>query len=169
MSLIQVSNLSFTYDGSFQPVFENVNMQLDTAWRLGFIGRNGRGKTTFLKLLLGELHYQGSIHASVGFSYFPYPVKDSSQLALYVLESICPDFLYWQLLREMNLLGVPEEILYQPYNTLSNGEQTKLQLAVLLPFILVLILVLQKEVIFYLFVMDILALLVLKVLVDILL
>ncbi len=131
MSLIQVSNLSFTYDGSFQPVFENVNMQLDTAWRLGFIGRNGRGKTTFLKLLLGELHYQGSIHASVGFSYFPYPVKDSSQLALYVLESICPDFLYWQLLREMNLLGVPEEILYQPYNTLSNGEQTKLQLAVL--------------------------------------
>ena len=131
MSLIQVSNLSFTYDGSFQPVFENVNMQLDTAWRLGFIGRNGRGKTTFLKLLLGELHYQGSIHASVGFSYFPYPVKDSSQLALSVLESICPDFLYWQLLREMNLLGVPEEILYQPYNTLSNGEQTKLQLAVL--------------------------------------
>ena len=131
MSLIQVSNLSFTYDGSFQPVFENVSLQLDTAWRLGFIGRNGRGKTTFLKLLLGELHYRGSIHASVGFSYFPYPVKDTSQLALHVLEDIHPDFLYWQLLREMNLLGVAEEILYQPYNTLSNGEQTKLQLAVL--------------------------------------
>ena len=123
MSLIQVSNLSFTYDGSFQPVFENVSLQLDTAWRLGFIGRNGRGKTTFLKLLLGELPYQGSIHASVGFSYFPYPVKDSSQLALSVLESICPDFLYWQLLREMNLLGVPEEILYQQIGRASCRER----------------------------------------------
>ena len=53
MSLIQVSNLTFTYEDSFEPVFENVTFQIDTDWKLGFIGRNGKGKTTFLRLLTG--------------------------------------------------------------------------------------------------------------------
>lgn len=47
MSLINVSNLTFGYDGAFDNVFENVSFQIDTDWRLGFVGRNGRGKTTF--------------------------------------------------------------------------------------------------------------------------
>lgn len=41
MSLIQVKNLTFTYDGSYEPVFENASFQIDTGWRLGLIGRNG--------------------------------------------------------------------------------------------------------------------------------
>lgn len=58
MSLIKIQNLSFGYDGSFENVFENVNLQLDTKWKLGFTGRNGRGKTTLLRLLRGELGYR---------------------------------------------------------------------------------------------------------------
>ena len=54
MSIIQINNLSFTYEGSFDPVFEQVSFQIDTDWKLGFIGRNGQGKTTFLKLLMGR-------------------------------------------------------------------------------------------------------------------
>ena len=54
MSLIQVSNLTFAYEGSYETIFENVSFQIDTNWRLGFIGRNGRGKTTFLNLLMGK-------------------------------------------------------------------------------------------------------------------
>ncbi|MDO5400781.1 MAG: ABC-F type ribosomal protection protein [Eubacteriales bacterium] len=131
MSLIQVTNLSFAYDGSSQPVFENVSFQLDTAWRLGFTGRNGRGKTTFLKLLQGKFPYSGTITASVDFSYFPYDVPPEPGLALEVVEAIYPDYEYWQLSRELSLLELDEEILYRPYETLSNGEQTKLQLAVL--------------------------------------
>lgn len=42
MSLIHVKNLTFTYDGSYEPVFENASFQIDTGWRLGLIGRNGR-------------------------------------------------------------------------------------------------------------------------------
>ena len=131
MSLIQVSNLTFAYEGSYENIFENVSFQLDTNWRLGFTGRNGRGKTTFLNLLQGIYDYQGSISASVAFSYFPYPVKDFRALAVEVVESIHPDYEYWRLAREMNALQLEEELLYRPYETLSNGEQTKLQLAVL--------------------------------------
>ena len=46
MSLINVSNLSFRYDGSIENIFEDVSFQLDTDWKLGLIGRNGKGKTT---------------------------------------------------------------------------------------------------------------------------
>lgn len=67
MSLINVSDLSFAYDGSCDSVFEQASFQIDTDWRLGFVGRNGRGKTTFLNLLQGKYEYRGSISASVRF------------------------------------------------------------------------------------------------------
>ena len=131
MSLIQVSNLTFAYEGSYDPIFENVSFQIDTNWRLGFTGRNGRGKTTFLNLLLGKFPYRGSISASVRFSYFPYEIPDKTHLAIDMVEEIYPDYQYWQLAKEMNLLQLEEDALYRPFGTLSNGEQTKLMLAVL--------------------------------------
>ena len=131
MSLIQVSNLTFAYEGSHENIFENVSFQIDTGWRLGFVGRNGRGKTTFLNLLLGKYEYQGSISASVAFSYFPYSVADKSILAIDAVEAMYPDYEYWKIQREMANLQLDDGVLYRPYGTLSNGEQTKLQLAVL--------------------------------------
>lgn len=131
MSLIQVSNLTFAYDGSYENIFENASFQIDTNWRLGFTGRNGRGKTTFLNLLLGKYEYQGSISASVSFSYFPYHVADKTIFAIDVVEEIYPEYQYWQLAREMNALQLDEDVLYRPFEALSNGEQTKLMLAVL--------------------------------------
>ena len=131
MSLIQVSNLTFAYDGTYENIFENASFQIDTNWRLGFTGRNGRGKTTFLNLLLGKYEYQGSISASVSFSYFPYHVADKTIFAIDVVEQIYPEYQYWQLAREMNALQLDEDVLYRPFETLSNGEQTKLMLAVL--------------------------------------
>ena len=131
MSLIQISNLSFSYDGSYETIFDHVSFQIDTNWKLGYTGRNGRGKTTFLNLLLGKYSYQGSISASVDFSYFPYEVKDPNALSVEVVEEIYPEFAYWKLAKELNVLELNEDILYRPYCTLSKGEQTKLLLAVL--------------------------------------
>ena len=61
MSQINVTNLTFAYPGSYDNIFEGASFCLDTDWRIGFTGRNGRGKTTFLRLLLGEYDYQGTI------------------------------------------------------------------------------------------------------------
>ena len=133
MSLIQVSDLSFTYEGSFDPVFEEVSFQIDTDWKLGLTGRNGRGKTTLLRLLQGGLTYTGSISASVRFDYFPCPVKDPSLMAYEVLENLpgSDRYEFWELLRELGRLQVAEEILYRPFKSLSGGERTKLLLAAL--------------------------------------
>lgn len=51
MSQIQVTDLTYGYEGSFDTVFENVSFGIDADWKLGLIGRNGKGKTTFLNLL----------------------------------------------------------------------------------------------------------------------
>ena len=131
MSLISVNDLTFAYPGSYDNVFENASFQIDTDWKLGFTGRNGRGKTTFLKLLMGEYPYQGSITASVAFDYFPFPVPHGAWLAGEALEEVCPEVPRWRLLREMAALGLGEELLYRPFDTLSNGERTKLLLALL--------------------------------------
>lgn len=131
MSLINVSNLSFAYDGSYDYVFENASFQIDTNWRLGFTGRNGRGKTTFLRLLMGDYPYQGIISRSVVFEYFPYPIKDKSCLTMDLLEEIHPELEYWQIAKELSSLECDEEMLYRPFETLSNGEQTKVLLAVM--------------------------------------
>ena len=73
MSIISVRNLTFCYEGSFDNIFENVNFTIDTDWRLGFIGRNGRGKTTFLRLLTGDYAY---IDEDEGFGerFYQFPV-----------------------------------------------------------------------------------------------
>ena len=129
MSLINITNLTFSYDGSYDNIFENVSFQIDTDWKLGFIGRNGRGKTTFLNLLLGKYEYSGTISAKVTFEYFPFTVTNKDDLAINVIDTIYPDYLLWQVMRELSLLQVSEDVLYRPFNTLSNGEQTKVLLA----------------------------------------
>ena len=75
MSQITVSHLTFAYDGACDNVFEDISFVLDTDWRLGFTGRNGRGKTTFLKLLDGTLDSRGAVRAGVPVLYFPFPVE----------------------------------------------------------------------------------------------
>jgi lincosamide and streptogramin A transport system ATP-binding/permease protein len=131
MSLINVSNLTFAYDGSYDFIFENVSFQIDTDWKLGFTGRNGRGKTTFLNLLLGKYEFSGTISAKVGFEYFPFPVANKENNVLDVIDEIIPDYEHWELMRELSLLKVTEDVLYRPFDSLSNGEQTKVLLAAL--------------------------------------
>ena len=131
MSLINISNLTFAYDGNADNIFENVSFQIDTDWKLGFTGRNGRGKTTFLNLLLGKYEYKGSISGGVIFEYFPFEIKDKTLKTIEIIDSLNYDYQMWELEREMSLLDISEDVLYREFNTLSNGEQTKILLAVL--------------------------------------
>ncbi len=128
MSFINVNHLSFGYDGAFEKVFENVSFYLDTDWKLGLIGRNGKGKTTFLKLLLGQYEYQGTISKSVKFDYFPFEVKDKEKMAIEIVNEITPSTEDWEIFKELNLLHADPEILYRNFSSLSGGEQVKILL-----------------------------------------
>lgn len=129
MSLINVTNLTFSYEGSYDTIFENVNFQIDTDWKLGFTGRNGRGKTTFLNLLLDKYDYVGSISANVTFEYFPYEVQEQENFTIDIIREISPNSMDWEIVKELSLLDIDDEVIYRQFYTLSKGEQTKALLA----------------------------------------
>lgn len=131
MSLINVSKLTFAYNGSYDNIFENVSFHIDTSWKLGFIGRNGRGKTTFLKLLLGNFEYTGKITSGVEFEYFPFTIKDKTKTTLEVFTNINPNIETWAIIKELHYLKLKENILYRKFDTLSGGEETRVLLACL--------------------------------------
>lgn len=133
MAQIHVSNLTFYYDGSFDNIFEKVSFSIDSNWKLGFIGRNGKGKTTFLNLLLGKYEYEGAITTSVTFDYFPYQISSTQAEACAVdfYEELKPGCEFWRVLCELDKLNADAEILYRPFTTLSHGERTKVMLAIL--------------------------------------
>ena len=117
MSQINVNNLTFYYEGSYDNIFENVSFQLNTDWKLGFIGRNGKGKTTFLNLLMGKYEYKGKISASVKFDYFPFEIKDKEKNTIDVIEEIYPEYEFWKICRELNFLQMDADIFYRPFYT----------------------------------------------------
>lgn len=133
MAQIRVTNLSFTYEGSFDAVLEDVNFNIDTDWKLGMIGRNGKGKTTLLNLFLGKYEYEGSISHSERFDYFPYEYDDEDldKTADELISKWKPQAENWQVLIQMNQIGMDPECLYRPFGTLSFGERTRVMLAAL--------------------------------------
>ena len=128
MSLIKVSNLTFGYDGSYNNIFEDVSFNIDTSWKLGLIGRNGKGKTTFLKLLQGMFEYTGTISKSVDVDYFPFEVTNKNRMSIEIINEIAPNVEDWKIMKELNLLNSDTEILYRNFKLLSGGEQVKILL-----------------------------------------
>ena len=133
MSQISVNNLTFSYENSADNVLENVNFNIDTDWKLGLIGRNGKGKTTLMHLLTGDYEHEGSISASTRFDYFPYETteEDLTKTADELMEKWKPQVESWQVMIQMNQIEMDIECLFRPFGTLSFGERTRVMLAVL--------------------------------------
>ncbi len=55
--VIEIENLSFAYPG--KRVLDGLDLKIENGMRLGIVGPNGVGKTTLIKLLLGQLEADG--------------------------------------------------------------------------------------------------------------
>ena len=90
MSLIRFNNVQKSYEG--QPVLRDVYFRLDQGQRLGLIGKNGTGKTTLLKLILGqEMPDEGQVDLDQGLriGYFSqFSTLDGEQSIEQVLASV---------------------------------------------------------------------------------
>ncbi|MBQ7582522.1 MAG: ATP-binding cassette domain-containing protein, partial [Lachnospiraceae bacterium] len=130
MALISVTDLTFTYEGSADAVLENVSFHVDSDWKLGLIGRNGKGKTTLLNLFRGKYEYTGKISGIGAVDYFPYPVTedDLQKTADELIGTWKPQVESWQVLVQLNQIKMDAECLYRPFGTLSFGERTRVML-----------------------------------------
>jgi lincosamide and streptogramin A transport system ATP-binding/permease protein len=112
--------MSFAYDGSSETIFENVTLNLDSSWKLGLVGRNGRGKSTFLKLLSGELETNaGSISFSNKTVRFPFEIADESIYVLNVIKESVGGF-YTKECEMKRLTEVDDDASRMAYADLTN-------------------------------------------------
>ena len=70
--IFRAENLGFGYDAN-EPLFQNLTFAMEKGSRVAIIGKNGKGKSTLLNYIAGELEQQqGSIefHPSTKFAHF---------------------------------------------------------------------------------------------------
>ena len=53
MNILSIENLEKTLKD--EPLFENVTLGLESGEKVGIVGKNGCGKSTFLKIISGEI------------------------------------------------------------------------------------------------------------------
>ena len=114
MSTIICRRLSFGYPGAEGDIFEDLDLVVDTQWRSALVGRNGRGKTTLLRLIHGELEPdRGAIELSRTTAYFPRAVVDPDETVRNVVKDAVGPFRQWEVEMEELLADGSDDALTQ--------------------------------------------------------
>jgi len=142
--IVQFYNTSKSYveDGREKTILDKFNLRIQRGDRIGIVGRNGSGKTTFLKLLISELQPDaGTVKRAkdISFSYFDQKRKDLHPD--YTLQRVlCPNGSdYIDVMgKSRHVCGYLKDFLFDPrqvqapVSTLSGGQKNRLMLAKIL-------------------------------------
>ena len=133
---------SFVEDGREKIILQNFHLRIQRGDRIGILGKNGSGKTTFLKLLVGEEEADGGSvkrRKELEFSYFDQKRKDlNDELSLW--KTLCPDGgdHVDVMGKGRHVVGYLKDFLFDPskvhhaVGTLSGGQKNRLMLAKIL-------------------------------------
>ena len=114
MSTIICRHLSFGYPGVEGDIFKDLDLVIDTQWRSALVGRNGRGKTTLLRLLQGELDPdRGAVERSQPTAYFRRAVVDPDEAVRNVVKDAIGPFRQWEVEMEELLADGSDDALTQ--------------------------------------------------------
>lgn len=134
--MLKISGLSKSY-GS-QDLFERVNLQMNAGERLGLVGRNGHGKSTLFRLILGQEEAdEGGIGIPKNYKigHLEQHLKFTKD---YVIEEACLGLVSdeWEATYKaekiLSGLGFSEEDFYKSPQQFSGGYQIRINLAKLL-------------------------------------
>lgn len=101
---LEFRNVSFTYPNTENRILDNVNFKIKPRMHYAFVGVNGAGKTTVIKLLTGQYqNYEGEVLLN-GIEIRQYSVSELKS----VFSVVYQDFAKYQLsVKENMLIGIP--------------------------------------------------------------
>jgi len=138
-SIAEFHKVSIGYENPKKEVLKNISIKISKKDRIGLLGNNGTGKSTFLKALLGEIQSQkGAIKLkkNMNFSYFDQLRNDlnSNHSLKKILVPSGGDYLKVQG-RDRHVCSYLKDFMFDPskatdsIHTLSGGQQNRLLLA----------------------------------------
>lgn len=89
---LKIDNLSFSYNAD--PLLQNLNADFHNGEFITILGRNGEGKTTLFKLIIGSLKPQKGILTIDGEDLSTFSIKKRAQKIAYIPQSSNPSFSY---------------------------------------------------------------------------
>jgi ATP-binding cassette, subfamily F, member 3 len=134
--LIVLNKISFAYEDNL--VLNKISFQLNAEDRIGLLGKNGAGKSTFIKLLAGSLICtQGTImkNAKVKVGYFAQHTLDllfAEKNALEHLQQLAPNESELILRKFLGGFNFSGDMTLMPIKNFSGGEKARLALAVII-------------------------------------
>ena len=126
-------NITFGYENSDRIIFKDLEMSINSGDKLAFVGYNGMGKTTLLKLLISKLKPQSG-RVVLGHHIVPgYLAQEFADLLVMensvydtVKAAAAPDFPQNNIPAVLGSFGFPGDAAYKPCSVLSGGEKIRL-------------------------------------------
>lgn len=134
--MIKTTDLEISFSG--QKIFSDVNIVINKKEKIGFIGRNGSGKSTFLKIIIGKLEQDsGEVMMPKGYKigYLDQHIKFTHST---VVDEVCSvlsgdrEYEIWKGETILTGLGFSYDDMAKDPNDFSGGNQVKINLAKLL-------------------------------------
>ena len=134
--MIRIQDLSISFDG--KEIFSDVNFHINPKEKIGLIGRNGSGKSTFLKMLLNQIEPDsGLIELSKNYriGFLEQHIKFTHDT---IIDEVCSvlsedrEYEIWKGEKILNGLGFTDEEMLKDPKLFSGGFQVKINLAKLL-------------------------------------
>ncbi|MEO0412461.1 MAG: ABC-F family ATP-binding cassette domain-containing protein [Pseudomonadota bacterium] len=120
-----------------QPVIKGLNMRIDQDDRIALLGPNGRGKSTFAKLLAGQLQaMDGTVRRAsklkIGFfTQHQVDVLDGEETPLTLIARALPKVPPTKLRARLAQFGFDADMADRPSSTLSGGQRARLLFAII--------------------------------------
>uniref|UniRef100_A0A3P8V8R5 ATP-binding cassette sub-family F member 3 n=1 Tax=Cynoglossus semilaevis TaxID=244447 RepID=A0A3P8V8R5_CYNSE len=132
--ILQLDEVEFYYSPD-QPIFSGLNLSADLESRICIVGENGAGKSTVLKLLMGELTpVQGvrQAHRNLKIGYFSQHHVDQLDLNVCSVELLLnrfPGRTEEEYRHQLGSYGITGELATRPVASLSGGQKSRVAFA----------------------------------------